>query len=169
MRRCLPPLAVLAAIGVAAPARADQIIDQIRQAEAAYAQSDFGAALTALDGAAALIRQRKAVGAALLGGGSSAERRYRGPVGTVEVSLIADSPMLQSVAALLGVGLLVSGSDLLVIDGQRVSYDANDDTLQAIVADKVLVKVQGSPGVPKATLEEFFRRIRLHDIEKAAH
>jgi hypothetical protein len=76
--------------------------------------------------------------------------------------------MLQSAAMLLGAGMLVSGSELLIIEGQRASYDANENSLQAIVADKVLVKVQGSKGVDKQTLQDFFRAIKLSDIEKAA-
>ena len=186
-----PAVAVVLAIGLASPAWADQVTDQLQQAEAAYGQKNFAAALTALATAVTLIRQIKAetwkavlpdpppgwtaddakvitVGPALLGGGSSTERRYRHPGGTVDISLIADSPVLQSVAMLLGAGMLVSGSELLIIEGQRVSYDANENSLQAIVADKVLVKVQGSKGVDKQTLQDFFQAIKLKDIEKAA-
>ncbi len=76
--------------------------------------------------------------------------------------------MLQSVAGLLGAGMLISGSDLMVIEGQRVTYDADANTLQAIVADKVLIKVQGSPEVDKQTLENFFRAIDLSRIEETA-
>jgi hypothetical protein len=184
-------VAGLLALGVAAPASADEVADQLRQAEAAYAQKNFAAALTALTTAASLIRQMKAetwkavlpdpppgwaadeakvvtVGPAVLGGGISLERRYRRGAETIEVSLIADSPMLQSVAVLLGAGMLVSGSELSIIDGQRVAYNASDNALQAIVADKVLVKVQGSKAVDKATLQAVFRAIKLRDIEKAA-
>lgn len=184
-------LAGLIAIGSALPAFADPVTDRMRQAEAAYAERNFAAALTALTGAADLIRQMKAeawksvlpdpppgwtaenakivtVGPALLGGGSSTQRRYRGPGGTVDISLIADSPMLQSVAGLLGAGILVAGSDVMNIEGQRVSYDADENVLQAIVADKVLVRVKGSEGVDRAMLEAFFRHIDLRQIEQAA-
>jgi hypothetical protein len=186
-----PAVAVVLVIGLGSPAWADQVTDQIHQAEAAYGQKNFAAALTALATAATLIRQAKAevwkavlpdpptgwtaedpkvitVGPALLGGGSSTSRRYRRPGGTVDVSVIADSPMLQSVAMLLGAGMLVSGSELLIIEGQRATYDATENSLQAIVADKVLVKVQGSKAVDKQTLQEFFRAIKLKEIEKAA-
>jgi hypothetical protein len=186
-----PAVAIALAIGVGSPASADQVTDQLQRAETAYGQKNFAAALTALTTAQTLIRQVKAetwkavlpdpppgwtaedpkvitVGPALLGGGSSTERRYRRPGGTVDISLIADSPMLQSAAMLLGAGMLVSGSELLIIEGQRASYDANENSLQAIVADKVLVKVQGSKGVDKQTLQDFFRAIKLSDIEKAA-
>lgn len=181
----------LLVLGSALPARADPVIERLHQAEAAYAQGNLGRALGALDAAAGLIRELKAeawksvlpdpppgwsaeeakvvtVGPALLGGGSSTTRRYRGASGTIEVSLVADSPMLQSVAVLLGAGMLISGSDLLFIQGQRVAYDADENALQAIVADKVLVKIQGSGGVEKATLEEFFRGLKLRQIEQAA-
>lgn len=186
-----PAVAALLAIGLGSPARADQITDQIHQAEAAYTQRNLAAALTALSTASTLLRQLKAevwkavlpdpppgwtaedakiltVGPAVFGGGTSTDRRYRRPGGTVDISVIADSPMLQSVAMLLGAGMLVSGSELLILDGQRASYNASENSLQAIVADKVLVKVQGSAGVDKTTLQDFFRSIKLKDIEKAA-
>lgn len=181
--------AIALALGTALPAFADSVTDALHRAETSYQRKDFAAALSALTTAGTLIRQMKAeawksvlpdpppgwtaddanvltVGPALLGGGSSTERRYRHPGGTVTISLIADSPALQSVAVLLDAGLLVSGSDIMVIEGQRVAYDADDNTLQAIVGDKVLVKVQGSPGVDKQTLESFFGAIKLQEIEK---
>lgn len=181
----------LLAISPAAPASADQVTDQIHQAEAAYTQKNLTAALTALATASTLIRQAKAevwksvlpdpppgwtaedakvltVGPVVLGGGTSTARRYRRPGATVDISLIADSPALQSVAALLGTGMLMGSSQLLIIAGQRVGYDANDNAMQAIVADKVLVKVQGSKGVDEQTLQDFFQSIKLQDIEKAA-
>jgi hypothetical protein len=189
-----PAVAVLVcvgALGLAAPAAADAVTEALHAATAAYAQKNYAAALTALTTAATLVRQMKAelwkavlpepppgwtadeakvvtVGPAVLGGGVSVERHYRHGPDSVDLSLIADSPMLQSVAVLLGAGLLVSGSELLVIEGQRVAYDASDNTLQAIVADKVLVKLQGSRGVDKAALTALFTAIRLRDIEKAA-
>ena len=189
---CLTPLvaialAALLALGVSAPASADDVTDQLRQAEAAYARKDLPAALNALATAASLISQMKAeawkavlpdpppgwaadpakvitVGPAVLGGGVSVERHYRRGADSIDVSVIADSPMLQSVAVLLGAGLMVSGSELMVIDGQRVAYDDNDNTLQAIVADKVLVKVQGSRGVDKAALEAMFKAVKLKNV-----
>lgn len=153
----------------------------MQRAEAAYSQRNYTAALDALAAASGMIRQMKAdawkavlpappvgwtagpaktmtVAPALLGGGTSIERQYfRADGASVDVSLIADAPMLQSVATLLGAGMLLSGSETMQIEGQRVAYDADDNTLQAIVADKMLVKMQGSAGVDKRTLEDFFR------------
>ena len=75
---------------------------------------------------------------------------------------------MQSIAVLIGAGMLLGSADVTVIDGQRVSYNADDNTLQAIVADKVLVKVLGSTGVDKSTLEDFFKDIKLADIARTA-
>src|SRR5579875_2119332 len=146
-------------VGGTMPASADQVTDQIHAAEGAYTQRNYSAALAALASASSLIRQMKAdawkavlpappsgwtagpaktmtVAPALLGGGTSVERHYfRGDGASVDISLIADAPMLQSVATLLGAGMLLSGSETMQIEGQRVSYDADDNTLQAIVAD----------------------------------
>jgi hypothetical protein len=185
-------LALPTALLAIAPARADAVMDEMNRAEAAYAHGDYAAALSALGSAEGMIRQAKAdawrsmlpppppgwgsgrgkavtVSPALLGGGVSVERHYfREDGASIDISAIADSPALQSVASLLGAGLLVSSSDLMTINGQRVAYDADDNTLQAIVADKVLVKVVGSPGVDKRTLASFFRAIDLAEIERMA-
>lgn len=173
------------------PAAADQVTDALQQAETAYGQKNLSAALSALGTAATLIRQMKAelwkamlpepppgwtadpvkvltIGAVVFGGATSTERLYKRPGASVTVSLVADSPALQSIAGLLGAGMLLGSAELLVIDGQRVAYNADDNALQAIVADKVLVKVQGSAGVDKSTLENFFRAIKLADITKTA-
>jgi len=181
---------VLAA-ALVGPAVADDVTDAVQQAETAYGRKDFSAALTALATAATLIRQMKAelwkamlpdappgwtadpakvltVGPVVFGGGTSTERHYRRPGASVDVSLVADSPALQSIAGLLGAGMLLGSAELLMIDGQHVAYNADDNTLQAIVADKVLVKVQGSTGVDKPTLENFFKAIKLGDIAKTA-
>jgi hypothetical protein len=184
-------LAGVLSAGLARPAVADQVTDTLQQAETAYDQKNFSAALTALSTATTLIRQMKAelwktmlpepppgwtadpakvltVGPVVFGGGTSTERHYRRQGASVDVSLVADSPALQSIAGLLGAGMLLGSAELLVINGERVAYNADDNTLQAIVADKVLVKVQGSTGVDKPTLEDFFKAIKLADIAKTA-
>ena len=173
------------------PAVADEVTDALQQAEGAYGQKNFSTALTALATAATLIRQMKAelwkavlpepppgwtadpakvltVGPVVFGGATTTERHYRRPGASVDVSLVADSPALQSIAGLLGAGMLLGSAELLVIEGEHVAYNADDNTLQAIVADKVLVKVQGSTGVDKPTLQDFFKAIKLADITKTA-
>jgi hypothetical protein len=184
-------LAAVLAVGPAWRAAADQVTDALQQAQSAYSQKNLSAALTALGTAAALVRQMKAetwramlpdpppgwtaepakvmtVGPVVFGGATSTERHYQRPGASVDVSLVADSPALQSLAGLLGAGMLLGSAELLVIDGQRAAYNADDNTLQAIIADKVLVKVQGSTGVAKSTLEDFFKAVKLADIAKTA-
>jgi hypothetical protein len=110
-------LSVLVALPVAG-ARADEISDQINEALKAYEKHDLGKTATALDAASALVRQAKAdvwkamlpeplagwtaadaesatVGNALFGGGVGVSRTYTKGDHSIEISFIADSPMMQ--------------------------------------------------------------------------
>src|SRR5262249_48327578 len=104
---------------------ADDVTDQINEALNACQKPYTHTASAALDAAANLLRQARAealkkllptapsgwtadeaeasaVGAAMLGGGTTASRTYHNGDQRVEVQIMADSPMLQGMAALLG-------------------------------------------------------------------
>src|SRR5690348_7767903 len=103
---------VLIAAGVPV-ARADDVADQINEALKAYQNHDAQTAIAALDAAANLLRQVRAdalkkllppplsgwtaddaegsaVGAAMLGGGTTASRKYHNGDQQVEVEILAD-------------------------------------------------------------------------------
>ena len=106
-------------------ARADDVTDQINEALKAYQNHDTQTAIAALDAAANLLRQARAEGlkkllpppppgwtadaaeATAVGVGDARWRHHREPHLSqrrqqVEVQIIADSPMLQGMAALIG-------------------------------------------------------------------
>jgi hypothetical protein len=174
-------------------AHADDVIDQITEALQAYQNHDTQTAITALDAASNLLRQSRAdglkrllpqpppgwtadaaestaVSVAMLGGGITASRAYHNGVQRVEVQIVADSPMLQSLAQLISSPLgAIGGMKTVVIGGRRMSYTENDRTYMALVADKMIVKIQGNADTPDPTLRSFIAAIDFAAIEKQAH
>jgi len=186
--------AALLLIGCCAQgARADDVTDQINEALKAYQNHDAQTALAALDAAASLLRQARAesfkallpaapsgwtadagestaVGAAMLGGGTTASRRYHNGDQQVDVQIMADSPMLQGMAALLGSPFAaVGGMKTVVVAGRRLSYAPDENSYMTLVGNKVIVKVEGSKGVADAALKSFIGAIDFAAIEKLAH
>lgn len=173
-----------------ASAYADDVTDQIQEALAAYEKKDYSTALAALDAAANLIRQSKSEGwksvlpeplpgweaeeaqatamsAAMMGGGTSIVREYRKGDETVEISIFGDSPMVQAMAMMFSGAVSGPDSRLVIIDGRKVNYSKNDNSYQTLVANKVLVKVEGSEGVDDKTLRSYLRAIKFAEIEKS--
>jgi len=168
------PLIALAAILMtlaAAPATADEILDQIEQAIAMYQDGDYAGAAGELEFAAAQIRQLRAgeisaalpgplsgwtaqdaetaaMGSGFLGGGTSASRRYEQGDAHVQVQILTDSPMLQSMAMLINNPMLLSGSGqkLVRVKGHKGALEWNEDSgsLNVVVGGNVLVQIDGS-------------------------
>ena len=163
-------LAALLVATVAAPAAADEIIDQINQAIKLYRDGDFAAAAAELDFAAAQIRQLRAgevsgalpaplpgwtardvetaaVGAALLGGATTASRVYEQDNARIEVKIVTDSPMLQAVSMMLNNPMLMSGSGqkLVRIKGNRASQEwkGESGTINVVIGGNTLLTVEG--------------------------
>src|ERR1700678_4357189 len=125
-RRMRPWVLALTLLVWAAPlsrARADDITDQIHEAQSAYDRKDLPTAIAGLEAALNLLRQSRAdaygallpsapsgwtadevqtvaLGVALGGGGTGVTRVYHKGDGSVTVSILADSPLLQAVSAL---------------------------------------------------------------------
>ena len=182
--------AMLIIIATASGARADDVTDQINEALKAYQNHDTQAAVAALDGAANLLRQARAeglkkllppvppgwtadtaeataVGSAMLGGGTTASRTYHNGPQQVEVQIMANSPMLQGMAVLLGSPFAAAGGlKTVVVDGRRLSYSDNDNSYMRLVADKVIVKIEGNKDTPDPSLKSFVGAIDFAQIEK---
>jgi hypothetical protein len=171
-------------------ARADDITDQINEALKAYQNHDLATAAAALDAASNLLRQAKAetwkrmlpeplpgwtaqdaestsVATAMLGGGTSVSRTYRAAGQSVDISFIADSPIMAGIGTLLNSGLMTGGdAKLLIVDGRKVTFNKNDNSY-VTVAGKVLVTVKGH-GVDDATLRSYWKAIKFADLEKGS-
>ena len=134
MRRWLPILfACIASVCVSPPTHADDVLHELDRARRAYEQRDFTAAADVADTVIKLIRQAQAeawkvllpdplpgwtadeaqstsVAPVFFGGGRSTSRVYRRGTDTVEIAVIASSPLiLQGLAPLLASGLISGG------------------------------------------------------------
>lgn len=187
--RFLPAAGVAMLLCLVAPVRADDITDQVNEGLTAYAKKDYATAITALEAATALLRQARSeiwshylpaapagwkaedsdTGAGILGMGSNASRKYVRDSDNVEISLTTDSPIMQGLAAVIGNPMIAAAAGkTAVIGGRRMNYIREDNSYITLVADRVLVRVQGSSGVNDETLRQFLGLLAFSDIEKAA-
>ncbi|MEO0760436.1 MAG: hypothetical protein AAFZ09_01290 [Pseudomonadota bacterium] len=179
--------AVALSLGLAAlPAAADDVEDALAAALDAYRAGDVKRAAEEASFASGLLEQMKAAslsgllpepldgwtaedtsaeaqGMALLGGGPVAGRRYTGPEGSVELMLMADSPLGASIAPMLANPAIVAatGGEIRRIAGQRAILTAEGD-LMALIANRFLVQMGGS--APVAVKQQYFEAIDVEGL-----
>lgn len=170
----------------------DEVEDAIEEGTQYYKSGDFSSAAGSLEYAAQLIRQKKggeleallpeplpgwtaedasseAAGAAMFGGGVSAERTYRKEDSRVTIQIIADSPMLQGVMMMLTNPAVAasSGGKLKKIGGQKALVNYDKDSLsgeiQIALAGRFLVTVDGD-GITQEDLEGFAEAIDYNTL-----
>ena len=175
--------ALVAATIAASSVRADEITDVLKKAESDYESGNYSEAISSLDYAGQLIRQKKgesmlkllpdalkgweadeavseSAGAAMFGGGVSVQRNYTKGDASLSVKITTDSPMLSGMLGMLTNPLMVSGSGgkLETIKGKKavVKYDNSEKNGEVSVAvgDKILVQVEGS-GVERSDLTAY--------------
>ncbi len=154
------------------PAYADDVLDTVEEAITLYKAGKYAEAAGNFEYAGQLARQKRsgelsdflpqalngweaeeaetqAMGAAMFGGMTSSERTYRKGDSMVTVSIMADSPMIQSVIMLLQNPMLAAAQgELVKIAGRKaiINYDASDQSgqLQLVAANQYLIQVSGS-------------------------
>jgi hypothetical protein len=181
-------LAVLCTLGLLATTttlRADDVTDSIDEAVKAYKADDYATAAQALDAAAQLVRQKRgdmfkallpdapsgwdaeeatsqSAGAAMFGGGVTAERTYRKGDSSVSVKLITDSPMMQGVLMMMGNPMFANadGGKLERIKGQKAIFKnkGGSGSVNVVVNGALLVQIEGSD-VSDADLRKFAEAI----------
>lgn len=163
-------------------APADDVTDAIEEGSASYQSGDYEQAAGMLEYAASLIRQMRggkledllpetpegwesegpssqAVGAALMGGGTTASQSYTQGEKSVNVTFVGDSPMLQSMAMLFSNPALAAASGMRFkrVNGEKVLVDFEDGEdsgeLAAFVAGKWLVTISGEAVTVEELLE----------------
>ena len=171
----------------------DEVTDAINEALQSYQDGKFSEAMTSLNYASQLIGQKKggdlqsflpkpldgweaseatsqAMGAAMLGGGVSAERRYDKDSASVTVQIVTDSPMLQGMMMMFSNPMLAGadGGKLEKIAGEKaiVNYDNQQKTgkINLVIANRFLVTVEGD-GVSLEDLKAYAAKI---DYKKLA-
>jgi hypothetical protein len=105
----------------------------------------------------------------MLGGGTSASRVYHSGTRKVTVQITTDAPMLQGLAALVNGPLAASaGIHMVQVGNRAIAYTESDNGYMALVADKMIVKVDGDKQVPEPELRGFVAGIDFDAVEKAA-
>ena len=175
---------------------ADDVSDQIDEAVKAYEKEDYNTAITALDSASTLIRQKKgelvskllpepldgwqadegkssAAAAGMFGGGISAEKRYTrktdGKTETITISITTDSPLIQTMGMMFSNPMFMGQDNkLIVINGEKTIANERDNSLTSMVANKVMVKIDGDKNVAVDALKEYFKSIDFKAIKEYA-
>lgn len=161
--------------------RADEFTDVVEGALESYRAGDTAAAREDLDYAVKLLAAAKAKGLAALlpepakgwtreegedqtsamamfGGGVTASAVYRRGDEDFTLTLIADAPMVASVAAMLGGMAALPGAGVRRI--ARQTFAVSDGQIQGVVDGKVLVSAEGS-----ATVDDMAETIGRLDFD----
>jgi hypothetical protein len=173
MRRLLP--AILALTMAVPPAAADEFTDVIDGALEAYRDGDITVAMEELEYATKLLNELKAAslatflppaqagwtrtdvadaegaGAAMamFGGGISAAATYTKGAEELTITLVANSPMVSGIGAMItGLAAVAGGKPMRI---QRTEFTMNEGELQGVVDGKVLVSVSGSAPIEAKT------------------
>lgn len=160
-------------MAIASYAFADDITDSINEALDAYNEGEYTAAVESLNYASQLINQKKgnklstvlpepikgwtaksstsqAGGAAMLGGGITAQRKYIKGNNNISIEIVADSPILQSMMMMFSNPMYATsdGGKLEKINRQKAIVKFDPDTkrgdINIIVAKRFLVTVKGN-------------------------
>jgi len=151
----------------------DDVLTTINQAIKQYNNGDFAGAASNLDYAAQLVRQKKsekmkellpeplagwkageassqAMGTAVFGGGVTVGREYTKASSSINVEIISDSPVLQSVLMMLNNPMFAGagGGNLKTIKGQRaiIKYNGTNRSgdINIVVAGRFMVTIKGN-------------------------
>jgi hypothetical protein len=188
--RSLFPFALAGLLASGAVLRADDVTDSVDEALKAYHANDYAAAAQSLDAAAQLVRQKRgevfkgmlpeapsgwtaeeassqSVGAAVFGGGVTAERHYTKGDASMTVKFITDSPMMQGVLMMMGNPMFANsdGGKLERIKGQKaiIKNKEGSGSVNVVVNGTLLVQIEGSQ-VSDADLRKFAEAIDYNKI-----
>jgi hypothetical protein len=171
----------------------DDVVDSINEGMEFYKNGEFAEATSSLNYAVQLIQQKKgeslagllpeplegwtaeeaqsqAAGAAMFGGGVTAERGYSKDSGRISIQIVTDSPMLQGVMMMFSNPMFATadGGKMVRIGRQKaiVKYSSVEESgdLKMVVNNRFLVTVEGS-GVSHEELVDYAKAI---DTKKMA-
>jgi hypothetical protein len=173
----------------------DDILITIQEAVKQYELGEFAGAISNLDYATQLIRQKKsermkallpaplsgwqakdataqALGTAVFGGGVTVSRDYYTDKGaSLSVEIVSDSPVLQSILTMLNNPMFAgaAGGKVKTIKGQQalIKYDKGDrkGEMNIVTANRFMVTVKGQ-GVEQEALLKFAEAVDFAALEK---
>ena len=167
----------------------DPVIQTIEKAMKEYKNKDFSNAASSLDYASQLIRQKKGealakllpeplsgwtadegnsqvTAASLFGGGLTAERKYLQEDSVVNISIVTDSPLMQSMIMIFSNPIFAaSAGKFELINGYKgiVNYQNNGGDINIVVNNRFLVTLKGR-NVSRDDLMEYANSIDLKAI-----
>jgi len=171
----------------------DDVINSINEGTEFYNKGEYGEAASSLNYAVQLIQQKKgeamagllpepldgwtagevqsqAAGAAMFGGGITAEREYTKESSNITIKIMTDSPLLQSVMMMFSNPMFATadGGKMERIGKQKaiVKYTPADKSgdLQMVVNNRFLVTVEGND----ISREELLDYAKAIDLKKMA-
>jgi len=190
-RKWLQVFAVLALLSVM-PSMADDVTDTIEDALAAYKEGDKAGAKEDLAYALELIKQQKGdtmksylpepldgwsaesvksqtAGAAMFGGGTTVSRVYKKGDARVEINIVTDSPLMQSIGGMFANPMFAAGGKLKRIKREKAMIEYNPDRhngkVTLMVANRFLVTVEGR-NISEDDLVSYTRAIDFKALKK---
>ncbi|MCI5123936.1 MAG: hypothetical protein D3925_05535 [Candidatus Electrothrix sp. AR5] len=173
----------------------DDVLTTINEALKQYNLGEFAGAISNLDYATQLIRQKRsermksllpeplsgwqakpataqALGTAVFGGGVTVSRDYYTDQGaSLSIEMVSDSPVLQSIMTMLNNPMFAgaAGGIIKTIKRQRamIKYDEKDrkGEIDIVVASRFMVTVKGR-GVDRKTLFQFAESVDFDALSK---
>ncbi len=173
----------------------DDVLTTIDEAVKQYKEGEFAAAISNLDYATQLIRQKKsermkallpeplagwqaksataqALGTAVFGGGVTVNRDYFNSVGSsLSIEIVSDSPVLQSIMMMLNNPMFAGASSGIIktIKRQRamIKYDNKDRNgeINIVVASRFMVTLKGHK-IDRATLIQYAEAVDFDALSK---
>jgi hypothetical protein len=172
----------------------DDVLTTIDEAVKQYKSGDYAGAVSNLDYASQLVRQKKSermkdllpeplagwqanpasaqtLGTAVFGGGVTVSRDYKKGGSAVSIEIVSDSPVLQSVMMMLNNPMFAgsAGGSLKTIKGQRAIIKYNDKgrngEINIVVAGRFMITVKGN-NVDLNTLVEYSEAIDFELLAK---
>ncbi len=191
-------LALATALTLAQPALGDEVTDQLDAARKAYESGELRNAVDTLNFAIAKIQeqvtarllkllpeplpgwqadaaQSESGGLAAMITGTNLSRRYFRPDGAeVNLSLMADSPLLPMLTMFLSSPFMMQadpGTKPYSLKGQRGilkhSPDSNDYEASLMVGNRILVQGKGSGLTDEKAVQQYLEALDLDAIQKA--
>ncbi|WP_339133042.1 MAG: hypothetical protein WGN25_11735 [Candidatus Electrothrix sp. GW3-4] len=174
---------------------ADDVLTTVQEAVKQYKLGEFAGAISNLDYATQLIRQKRsermkallpeplsgwqakpataqALGTAVFGGGVTVSRDYYTDKGaTLSIEIVSDSPVLQSIMTMLNNPMFAgaAGGIIKTISRQRamIKYDDKDrkGEIDIVVASRFMVTIKGH-GVEQEMMLKFAESIDFNALAK---
>lgn len=165
MKRLFAAAVLAAPLAAPGMAGADEVSDTISAALEAYEAGDVGAAKEELDYASQLLGQMQAdtltghlpaplpgwerevgdaeAAAAMFGGGIAARAEYFRDGDTLQIEIMADNPMVGSMAAMLGNSAMMAAMGRVKrIGGEK--FVLQDGEIMGLIGGRFMVRVEGT-------------------------